>query len=237
MFGLRFRVASARTCCITLCSSKPLGLSSEWFRILLVGGDWNMTFIFPYIGKNHPNWQIFFRGVQTTTQFKDSERFGLKGPERLLTSFEGTLRTKLTMLVAQRQGSDIPDKQRCVSDVMWVFPRGSQEEADALGGLLKQRRPIIAAKSLMFYRLATFTMPSSGCQGFTAAAPKSHRHYLSTEYFVRSPGHGCALGNVTDGQIRYDKIKGKFLMETKCCASGSAMCDDIFMVNGCASTL
>ena len=21
----------------------------------LVGGDWNMTFIFPYIGDNHPN--------------------------------------------------------------------------------------------------------------------------------------------------------------------------------------
>ena len=24
---------------------------------------WNMNFIFPYIGKNHPNWLIFFRGV------------------------------------------------------------------------------------------------------------------------------------------------------------------------------
>ena len=37
----------------------------------LVGGDWNMTFIFPYIGKNHnPNWLIFFRGVETTNQMK-----------------------------------------------------------------------------------------------------------------------------------------------------------------------
>ena len=27
---------------------------------------WNMTFSFPYIGKNHPNWLIFFRGVETT---------------------------------------------------------------------------------------------------------------------------------------------------------------------------
>ena len=35
---------------------------------LLVGGDWNMTFIFPYTGDNHPNWLIFFRGVQTTSQ-------------------------------------------------------------------------------------------------------------------------------------------------------------------------
>ena len=24
---------------------------------------WNMAFIFPYIGNNHPNWLIFFRGV------------------------------------------------------------------------------------------------------------------------------------------------------------------------------
>ena len=28
---------------------------------------WNI-FIFPYIGNNHPNWLIFFRGVQTTNQ-------------------------------------------------------------------------------------------------------------------------------------------------------------------------
>ena len=107
----------------------------------------------------------FFHSYVQLPEGKDSERFGLKGPERLLTSFEGT--KKLTVLVAQRQGSDIPDKQSWVSDVMFFFHvfsaiSGSQEEADALGGLLKQRRPIIAAKSLMFYRLATFTMPSSG---------------------------------------------------------------------------
>ena len=31
---------------------------------------WNMTFNFPYIGNNHPNWLIliFFRGVETTNQ-------------------------------------------------------------------------------------------------------------------------------------------------------------------------
>jgi hypothetical protein len=29
---------------------------------------WNMNFIFPYIGNNHPNWLIFFRGVETTNQ-------------------------------------------------------------------------------------------------------------------------------------------------------------------------
>ena len=29
---------------------------------------WNMNFIFPCIGNNHPNWLIFFRGVETTNQ-------------------------------------------------------------------------------------------------------------------------------------------------------------------------
>ena len=29
---------------------------------------WNFNFIFPYIGNNHPNWLIFFRGVETTNQ-------------------------------------------------------------------------------------------------------------------------------------------------------------------------
>ena len=29
---------------------------------------WNIWIIFPYIGNNHPNWLIFFRGVQTTNQ-------------------------------------------------------------------------------------------------------------------------------------------------------------------------
>ena len=27
---------------------------------------WNMAFIFPYSGNNHPNWLILFRGVETT---------------------------------------------------------------------------------------------------------------------------------------------------------------------------
>jgi hypothetical protein len=30
---------------------------------------WN---IFPYIGNNHPNWLIFFRGVETTNQHLSS---------------------------------------------------------------------------------------------------------------------------------------------------------------------
>ena len=34
-------------------------------------GWWFGTFfVFPYIGNNHPNWLIFFRGVQTTNQMR-----------------------------------------------------------------------------------------------------------------------------------------------------------------------
>ena len=46
--------------------------SNRWsylgHRLGLVGGDWNMTLIFPNIGMNHSNWLIFFRGVQITNQ-------------------------------------------------------------------------------------------------------------------------------------------------------------------------
>ena len=39
------------------------------FRWFLVGGDWNMTFIFPYIQNNHPiDFHIFQRGGSTTNQ-------------------------------------------------------------------------------------------------------------------------------------------------------------------------
>ena len=41
-----------------------------WIRNLQVATGWwfGTFFIFPYIGNNHPNWLIFFRGVQTTNQ-------------------------------------------------------------------------------------------------------------------------------------------------------------------------
>ena len=38
----------------------------SWFGVHLVGGLEH--FYFPYIGKNHPNWLIFFGGVETTNQ-------------------------------------------------------------------------------------------------------------------------------------------------------------------------
>ena len=39
------------------------------FLVYILSGWWFGTFfIFPYIGNNHPNWLIFFRGVETTIQ-------------------------------------------------------------------------------------------------------------------------------------------------------------------------
>ena len=40
----------------------PRSVYSDWLVV------WNMTFIFPYIGNNHPNWLIFFSGLETTNQ-------------------------------------------------------------------------------------------------------------------------------------------------------------------------
>ena len=51
----------------TLNGSK-LMFSMEKHRTLIWLVVWNMNFIFPYIGNNHPNWLVFFRGVQTTNQ-------------------------------------------------------------------------------------------------------------------------------------------------------------------------
>ena len=45
----------------------------EWTIFWLV--VWNMKFIFPYIGNNHPNWLSYFSGVETTNQFLCSLRF------------------------------------------------------------------------------------------------------------------------------------------------------------------
>ena len=46
-----------------------LGFRFSSHRSILVGGL-EHQFYFPYIGNNHPNWLIFFRGVQTTNQYK-----------------------------------------------------------------------------------------------------------------------------------------------------------------------
>ena len=40
-----------------------------WWTSILVGGDWNMIFILPYIGNNYPTWLLFFTRVETTNQW------------------------------------------------------------------------------------------------------------------------------------------------------------------------
>jgi hypothetical protein len=39
---------------------------SQGLPIFQAGWWFGTFFIFPYIGNNHPNWLIFFRGVETT---------------------------------------------------------------------------------------------------------------------------------------------------------------------------
>ena len=40
-----------------------------WLYVYIYTGWWFGTFIFAYTGNNHPNWLIFFRGVETTNQY------------------------------------------------------------------------------------------------------------------------------------------------------------------------
>ena len=62
----------------TIDRQRPALLTGEIFSVyeatvdienrVLVGGFGCHFFMFPYIGNNHPNWLIFFRGVETTNQ-------------------------------------------------------------------------------------------------------------------------------------------------------------------------
>ena len=66
---------------------------------------WNMNFIFPYIGNNHPNWLIFFRGVAqppTRNVWFFESLLHLLAPEDLVWStcswcFDQTLAPLLTL--------------------------------------------------------------------------------------------------------------------------------------------
>ena len=48
----------------TPCTEDPISMLaggvSQLLILFLVGGDWNMAFVFPYIGNNHPNWLSYF---------------------------------------------------------------------------------------------------------------------------------------------------------------------------------
>ena len=49
--------------------SKTSNEIGDWEKWRYTAGGWFGTFfVFPYSGDNHPNWLIFFRGVETTNQ-------------------------------------------------------------------------------------------------------------------------------------------------------------------------
>ena len=54
--------SSESSCCI------PSWMGSDTSFIFIWLVVWLPFFIFPYIGNNHPNWLIFFRGVESTNQ-------------------------------------------------------------------------------------------------------------------------------------------------------------------------
>ena len=48
-------------------------IAAPWILWNIMAGWWFGTFfIFPYIGNNHPNWLIFFRGVEPPTRWLHS---------------------------------------------------------------------------------------------------------------------------------------------------------------------
>ena len=50
---------------------RPFGKVMEFLEVLVSKYDWlwfGTWFVSPYVGNNHPNWPIFFRGVETTNQ-------------------------------------------------------------------------------------------------------------------------------------------------------------------------
>ena len=48
--------------------SQEVHSKSEWWLVMTSGWWFGTFFIFPYIGNSHPNWLIFFRGVESTNQ-------------------------------------------------------------------------------------------------------------------------------------------------------------------------
>ena len=57
LYHIKFAILSHNHCIIV-----------EIIDYHILFGWWFRTFFSPYIGNNHPNWLIFFRGVQTTNQ-------------------------------------------------------------------------------------------------------------------------------------------------------------------------
>ena len=90
-------------------------VASRWFRSFLEpqncrlerwnprSGWWFGTFfIFPYIGNNHPNWLIFFRGVETTNQIYGKEMIEMGATLGMSSSWAADLKCPTSCTPAQR---------------------------------------------------------------------------------------------------------------------------------------
>jgi len=82
--NLRWSLTSRRSCGrletqVQGPTSPLMGLQIHWghgSHPNCIPGWWFGTcFIFPYIGNNHPNWLMFFRGVEATNQIPYIDRF------------------------------------------------------------------------------------------------------------------------------------------------------------------
>ena len=117
-------------------------------QLQLVGGDWNMTFIVPYIGNNHPNWQLFFRGVEATNQsrnqlldpfFAKGYRLSGRNPSYYILPQENLMRPLcLSSWLDQEKEKGIRYKSGLASFDLWSFNVLTRNQQD----LTQNRRHI-----------------------------------------------------------------------------------------------
>ena len=65
-------LSAVKHCCPMLFLGAPKHWPRYQFCVPFLAGGLDHFFIFPYIGNNHPNWLMFFRGFQTTSQIIDT---------------------------------------------------------------------------------------------------------------------------------------------------------------------
>ena len=106
-------------------------------RLYLVGGDWNMNFIFPYTGNNHPNWLSYFSdgwlNHQPDIYRFDAAKMHSAPEERPKTNFLGSLRH--------------PDFHGRNPHKKWRGPTETPSNIDDAGQFINRRSPFLKAGS------------------------------------------------------------------------------------------
>ena len=93
---------------------------------------WLPFFIFPYIGNNHPNWLIFFRGVAEppTRMYLDvSGLFPEVGPHNSLESLSWKIPSRNGWFWGYPRFRNPP---RWAVDIGWLLPAPRRDQADRL---------------------------------------------------------------------------------------------------------